>query len=545
MKRLIPIIILWISSAQLQGQNTVGTILNDSLSLQGYTLFSPSTSTFLIDNCGHIINQWETGSRPGLTAYLAENGNLIRANAIFGSFNGPGFGGELQEYNWDGDLIWSFEVSNEEFQQHHDIEILPNGHILFIAWEIINEEETIANGSRSGEAYWSPVIYEIEKIGKDSANFVWEWHVWDHLIQDFDSTKQNFGVVSEHPELMDINFNAPQSLSNADWMHLNGVDYDPVRDEIILSARHTNEIYIIDHSTTTEEAAGHTGGARGRGGDFLYRWGNQRAYGMGSNVQQRLFGQHNAEIIPEGFEGAGNISIFNNGIQRPQGQYSSIEEITPPRDADGNYILNDEGIFDPIFPSWQYTAEIKEDFYSTNMGGAKRLENGNTLICESRKGRFFEVTSDGNIVWDYENPIGLASNLSDGDDNDGLAVAFRADKLPENFAGFEGKDLTPGDLLELEAVDFDCTIYEVFSSTIEDTFPDDLSVLVRANLGIEISMVNNQLAAFHIVNFNGKIIEHGTAQRYKHIDISTYSPGFYLIVLKIEGQEYVRKFIKS
>ena len=131
---------------------------------------------------------------------------------------------------------------------------------------------------------WSESIFEIKPIGSDSAEIVWEWHLWDHLVQDVNPNLSNYGVISEHPELLNINLGqvgfgmSSFGSDNADWIHFNSIDYNPYLDQIVLSSRMMNEIYIIDHSTTTQEAASHSGGNSGKGGDFLYRWGKPQNY---------------------------------------------------------------------------------------------------------------------------------------------------------------------------------------------------------------------------------------------------------------------------
>lgn len=129
----------------------------------------------------------------------------------------------------------------------------------------------------------------------------------------------------------------------------------------------SSAVCLIDHSTTTEEAAGHSGGNSGMGGDLLYRWGNPQTYGGGTADDQRLFAQHDAEWIETGCPGAGNILIFNNGGRRPEGNYSSIEEIVPPLNDDGTYDFNEDWTYGPDEALWDYIADLPADFYAQNI----------------------------------------------------------------------------------------------------------------------------------------------------------------------------------
>ncbi len=228
--------------------------------------------------------------------------------------------------------------------------------------------------------------------------------------------------MADHPELINLNY---AMNGGADWNHTNSIDYNTELDQIILSVYNFNEIWIIDHSTSTAEASEHTGGNSGKGGDLLYRWGNPLAYGGGTASDQKLFVQHDAEWIEPEMPGSGNILIFNNGGGRSDGNYSSIEEIVPPVDNNGNYSLSSSSAFEPTESLWTYTAEEPTDFYAQNISGQQRLPNGNTLICDGPNGYFFEVSSTGKTVWDYSH----------------TGHVFRVERYAPSYEGFNGTPL--------------------------------------------------------------------------------------------------------
>ena len=373
----------------------------------GVNLYSPNGSqqTFLIDNDGNLLRSWLSDYAPGLGIYLLDNGRLMRpGNTNSPFFTAGGAGGIVEEFDRDNNLTWSFEYSNDQHRLHHDIQVLPNGNVLMVAWELKTMEEAIQAGRNpallgAGEV-WAFHIIEVQPTRPEGGNIVWEWHLWDHLVQDFDPTKDNFGVVADSPQLMDINFFGARDHNNADWNHVNAIHYNPELDQIIVSVNSFSELWIIDHGTTTAEAAGHSGGLRGMGGDFLYRWGNPQTYGRGTEADRKLFMQHDTRWIEPGLLGEGNILLFNNGQQRPI-SFSEVLELELPLEEDGTYTLEPGMAYGPEEPVWFYQAPVPTDFYSHIISGAQRLENGNTLICEGTSGYFFEVTPEKDVVWDH------------------------------------------------------------------------------------------------------------------------------------------------
>ena len=425
-------------------------LLNEPGSFEGYTLFTPNPGkvVYLINQQGMVAHKWnllEGNSVP--LAKLLDNGNLMLTQ-------NRESGRVMLEIDPEGNIVWEYELYLEGIRQHHDFLKLPNGNVLLLALERKTVESVIAAGANPDyihedvAAVEVDYLVEIQPDGPRSGKVVWGWYMWDHLVQEFDPGKPNYGAVADHPELIDVNFALLEGLVRPrmeiyvqDWTHANGIDYNPELDQVVLTVRNFSEIWIIDHSTTSEEAAGHSGGKSGRGGDLLYRWGNPRAYGRGTVEDQRLFWPHNAHWIAPGLPGAGNILIFNNGngIEGEERCYSSVDEIIPPMEGYGYRM--DAGGYVPGAPAWTYQAANPADFYAALISGAQRLPNGNTLICSGREGIIFEVTPEGETVWKYVNPV-LQSPSDDGVRRP--RFVYRAYRYGPDYPGLQGYELTPG-----------------------------------------------------------------------------------------------------
>jgi len=483
-----------------------------------------------------------------LLAYLLENGNLLRSS-VYGvsAFSAPGIGGRLELFNWEGDLLWSYNYANQNYHQHHDFEYMPNGNVLLIAWEFKtgNDAENLGRVN-VGSEFWPLHIVELEPVGTDEANIVWEWHAWDHLIQDVDPNKPNYGVVAEHPERININVATAggTGYGNGDWMHCNSIDYNAELDQILVNSKKFKEFWIIDHSTTTQEAASSSGGNQGKGGDILYRWGNPQNYDRGTQSDLMHFGAHDVHWIEEGLPNAGKIIMFNNGQDRPEGNYSSVDIITPPLNTDGSYDMPETMAFEPnVYYSSYFTDNT---FYSAIMSSADVLPNGNMLITEGTEGRIFEINENGNLVWEYITPVGIFGVITQ-EQLPLFNTIFRAYRYGQNYGAFDNKDLTTGDPVENNPIDYGCELYENLGLTAQNIkesasirgFPNPVKEQLFVTLPDNLENLNEIVCVIDVYgNMVAKQVINGTHMQF---DTTDWPSGMYLLQMSQQNQF---KFVK-
>lgn len=531
---------------------TVGLFQNDPQTEEGYILWAPilAPDIYLMDNCGRIVHSWNNGLTLGNSMYLLEDGSLLRTAkqaTVNSQIQVGGSGERIQRVSWEGDLLWEYFMVGDTFRAHHDIAALPNGNVLILAFDLKNKSQSLQAGRDPAllteDMIFTEYLVEVEPTGPNTGDVVWEWHLWDHLIQEFDPSKDNFGVVRDHPEKLDLNFinSAVGNPGEADWIHSNALAYNPYLDQIILSSQRLGEIYIIDHSTSTAEAASSSGGKYGRGGDFLYRWGNPQAYQRGDSSDQQLFGLHDCKWIEPGLLDAGKIILFNNGLFGRN--YSSVDVIEPPQIAPGEYILEPDSAYGPAQPFWSYTAPNPYDFYSFFISGAQRLSNGNTLICSGAHGNIFEVDYGGNVVWQYVNPQTDTGKVKQGNPipqtNFGsfANIVFRAEKYPPDFAGFNGRDLSPKGHLEADPFITDCEAVPQLPPNVL-VYPNPAS----RSITIWIDNVTGNYAAIQIYDAMGRLVWKDVNPKPKTtLSLEGWLPGLYVVRV---GDRQWMKFVK-
>jgi len=410
-----------------EGLHTTVTVHTERAS-PGYVLFSPmqSQNAYLIDNEGRLVNQWHSPYRM-LAVYLRENGNLVTSVIRRTPHFEAGTTGRIEEYDWDGRLVYSLDFGTDDFYAHHDFAILPNGNLLLSVWERISFDELIALGMKPENLPQDDdvthLLYDyLVEINPLTQAVMWEWHVRDYFIQDMDPALPNFAFPAARPDRININIlRRPEQI---DRTHFNAVDYNAELDQILVSVHAYSEVWIIDRRT----------------GDLVYRWGNPQVYERGIAENRQLHRQHDAHWLENG-----NILIFNNGSpnRRP---FSSVIEIVPPLEPNGHYRLFGDSAYEPLAPVWEYRAEAETEFFARNLSGAQRLPNGHTLITDGPSGRLFEVTAEGDVVWEFWNPLLLST------ENNRRASIFKARRYLPDYPAFTDRDLQAGEVLPLHRV---------------------------------------------------------------------------------------------
>jgi hypothetical protein len=352
-----------------------------SKAYDGYTLFGPmgSKDVYLVDMQGRFVHHWHMHYPLGLHGRLLPNGNLLVGQRIPTGpvYDLPGSGGELLEIDWDGNVVWKYE---DLYMNSHDFDRMENGHILISHWEAVPDEIAAQVKGGAPESEREGVIWgdRLLEINSDG-EVMWDWLAYEH---------------------MDFERDVLCPLCSRDTLtYVNSVAY--MRDgNILINNRILDTVAIIDKST----------------GDIVWRWG-----------PGEIAHAHNATQLDNG-----NILVFDNGLHR------MISELRGRPDISYSQVV--EVDVETKETQWEYQDENPFFFYSAIAGGAQRLPNGNTLICESTKGRIFEVTAGKEIVWEFTNPFYTSYRGGAFGTNN---LVFRAYRYASDYDGLRGKTLDP------------------------------------------------------------------------------------------------------
>ena len=381
------------------------TIYDPARTWSGYTVLSPlnTQAAIVIDMNGKIVKQWDGYvSSAGGPARVLPGGLIVGAAGV----NPPRQESlELVERDFDGKVLWRFD-HNEQIEtpdgkkiwalrQHHDWqrEDFPAGYYSpgitpgnqGSKTLVLTHTNRVQPNVAGNTMLEDDRIIEISSEGK----ILWEWVVSDH-VDEFHLDKEARTAIS-----LSSGRN-PGRGGGFDWMHINAMAYigpNHWYDEGDKRFAPENVIFCSRESSLIAIVA--------RDGSVVWQLGPDYSASPETRAIRQIIGQHNVHFIPKGLPGAGNILVFDNGGQSGYGKPSSIA-----LDGRGIYARATSRVLeiDPVKLKlvWSYTSPT---FFATNISGAQRLPNGNTLITEGPGGRVFEVTNAGAIVWEYIFPI--------------------------------------------------------------------------------------------------------------------------------------------
>jgi len=331
----------------------------------GYTVIFGNPAR-LIDMNGRVVNSWALDD--SLITHGTDRVHLLRNGNILVSRGGmPSTDGMIDEYDWDGNLVWRFIPENKIPHKkllgpHHDVWRKDNGNTLVICREAVPSEylEEVREPTWQNQTIYGDTIIEVDP----DTNVVWTWHSHGHLDINHYRLLASPGWFAgpTNSTVMDwTHVNTVRDLPENQWYDMGDQRFKP--GNVMISPRQLDTVYIIDRDT----------------GDIVWEYSGDYFGG--------LSGQHEPHMIPRGLPGAGNVLIFDNGA-------------SPWKDlghAGMSYVLEINPMTKELV--WVYNKGLQ--FHSAYTSSAQRLANGNTLVCESAASRIFEVTPECETVWEH------------------------------------------------------------------------------------------------------------------------------------------------
>jgi hypothetical protein len=274
-------------------------------------------------------------------ADLLPNGNVL--------YTGLVGGGPLTDFEGAGGIVQEVDRDgnvvweHQEPYQHHAACRTKAGNTLILKWVKVPPEiaARVQGGDPGTEREGVMWGDAVQEITPEG-KAAWEWTAHEHL--DPDSEKDASCPICPRSE----------------WTHADAVIEMP-DDGVLVSLMETHTLAVVDK----------------KAGDITWRWG-----GPGGELAH----QHSPQLLDNG-----NILVFDNGLH-PRDMAKGYSRILEISRRSGKIV-------------WSFGAWPDGRFFSSIMGDCQRLANGNTFVCESTTGRLFELSAQGELVWEYVNNL--------------------------------------------------------------------------------------------------------------------------------------------
>jgi hypothetical protein len=336
----------WVPVTDISQKSGV-TVYKPEMCFNGINIYAAKAyrEAYLIDMEGNILHTWSNNiqdSEDWAHIKMCKNGDLL---AIVRN-------NRLNRLDWDSDILWE-----KKLRFHHDLAVDDLGNI----WSIINKDRIVMTSSApisildnsivvltpDGKIFKEIPLYELFRHRIPTKTF---WNVFFHIFLRYPGMIRGWfenGFFFNTDMKLNIFHNNTVTLI---YQNIEGLCK---KGDILISVRELDTIAIMSRKTEK----------------IIWEWG-----------PGELDRQHHPTLLDNG-----NILIFDNG---PTRGFSRVIEVNPlSRKIE-----------------WEFKAHPPEKFYSVTRGASQRLPNGNTLITESNKGHVFEVTKNGEIVWDFYSP---------------------------------------------------------------------------------------------------------------------------------------------
>jgi hypothetical protein len=405
------------------------TLYQPDAAWNGYTVLSllREPAVLVIDMNGRVVKQWSGfNNSAGGPARILPNGEVI---AAAGARAGHQESLQLLQKDFAGNERWSLKGDEQidlaggakasSLRQHHDWQRadFPAGYYspAFTPSPTGSATLVLAHASRKLTAV-SDLPLEDDRLIEYGADgkVRWSWQISDHIAELGLSAAARAAIkagagggagpaaagAAAAPAVGEgARVGAPASSPprrDYDWTHINSATYlGPNRwfdagdkrfapDNVIISSRQASFLAII-----------------ARDGHVVWRMGPDFRESPALARIGQIIGQHHAHLIPKGLPGEGNLLVFDNGGSSGYGFDTPIA-----RNGYGGLARANSRVLeiDPVKLELVWSYAPGDAFFATNISGAQRLPNGNTLITEGPTGRVFEVTPQKKIVWEYINP---------------------------------------------------------------------------------------------------------------------------------------------